>query len=69
MMAVLARMKERELIADIDHDDSEDEYYYKFPEPKKPTSKSIKRKTGLKRKTAAANTLYTSPKKRIQSKS
>lgn len=73
MMAVLARMKENQLLDEVDtddddEDDSENEYYYKFPEPvKKSTTKPVTRKSGSKRK-ATTSTLYTPPKTRIQSK-
>lgn len=64
MMAVLARMKEKSLMEEIDEADSEEEYFYKFPEPKKSANNKPRRKTGLKRKSTTAS-LYSPSKTRI----
>lgn len=57
MMAVLARMREREMMENSE--DSENDYYYKFP-----TRKTTKRKSGIKRKASAA-AFYSESKTRV----
>lgn len=64
MMAVLARMKERQLLEESDCD-SEDDYYYQFPTTKRSASKGrVEKKTGIKRKASAAM-LCSSTKTRV----
>lgn len=62
MMAILARMKKNQQRIKNIGDDSEEEYFYKFPKPKKSAYKS-KRKTGTKRKATVA-ALYSTPRTR-----
>lgn len=57
MMAVLARIKERQLM----EEENDDDYYYTFPTKKR----GPKKKTGMKRKAASTAVLCSPPKIRV----